>query len=62
MDHTLYIEKIGLVTICRNDVVDDWGALCASSLTPLAVAHEPLISYGGRQTVTGATEAEPEEE
>ena len=62
MEHALQCKKVGLVTICHNDVADEWGALCASAITLLAVAHKPLISYGGQQAVTGSTVAEPEEE
>ena len=51
----LAVKKFGLVTIRHNDVVDELGSLCASAITPSAVTHKPLINYGGKRTVTGAT-------
>ena len=62
VNHILQCKKGGLVGICQNNVADEWGALCASALTPSAVSHEPLINYGGKGSVMGATVANPEEE
>ena len=62
VDHSLQCKKSGLITICHNNVADDWSALCASALTPLDIVHKPLMNYGGQQMVTGATVVEPKEE
>ena len=62
MDHALECQKGGLISIGHNNIADEWGALCASTLTPSSVADEPLINYGGRRTVTGEIVSEPEEE
>ena len=29
-------------------MVDEWGALCASTLTTKDISHKPLINYGGK--------------
>ena len=34
-------------------MADEWGALCAATLTPKYVANKLLISYGGLLTVGG---------
>ena len=57
MDHALKFKKGFLVTIRHKNVADDLGALCTSTLTPSAVAQKPLINYGGKRTVMGATVA-----
>ena len=55
-------KKCSLLTIYHNDVVDEWGALCASPQTPSTVAHKQLINYGGLRMAIGATAADHEEE
>ena len=62
MYHDLQCKRFGLFKIRHNNVVYEWGALCDSALTPSATDHKPFINYGGRRTVTGATEAELEKE
>ena len=62
VEHTLHCKRGGLVTVCHNDVSAEWGTLCAAALTSLAVAHKPLINYGGRLTVKGRATAEAENE
>ena len=57
VDHALQCKKGSIITIFHNDVSDGWGALCDSALTPSIVYHEPLINYGGKRTVMGATVA-----
>ena len=52
-------KKGGLITICHNNVADEWDALCASALAPSAFSQKPLINYGGQKMVTGETAAEP---
>ena len=54
-------KKDGLVIIRHNNLADEWGDLCAAATTLSAVAHEPLINYGGLRTLTGAAAVETED-
>ena len=62
LDNSLQCKKGGLFTARHNNVPDEWGDPCAATFTPSAVAHKPLINYGGRQMVTGRAMAKVDEE
>ena len=55
-------ENGGLVKIRHKNVADDWGTLCATDIRPSAVAHQPLINYGGLRIGKLALAADPEDE
>ena len=62
VDHELQCNRGGLVTVRHKNMADEWVNLCATALIHSAVAHEPLINYGGQRMVMGGATAEADDE
>ena len=57
-NHAQTYKKGGLILHRHNDVVAEWGEMCARALKPSAVSDEPFIHIGrNKQKTPGPTDA-----
>ena len=56
VEHDLQCRKGRIILAHHKDMLDEWGALCAASLTPKYISHKPLIFYGGKLSVRKGSE------